>query len=430
MKKIWRRTLLIAAMLVLVFSVHAIADQKLYSARTITFPNQYGGGWSNQFTLPVKSNVTIGISITGNNQSTYINQGLQYVLQNISSGQKVYLTVPAASQNKLNYSIGAAMNPGTYSFGVYYKGGQAFKLRFSIYAVGGLNVPDSLEVMKDTTETVVVKPSDGSTNFIKVKSVKSSAPGYATATYDNSKTPPTVTVKGVAIGNAVITVYGVDGSYDTMNVKVTKYVPAPTLNHKSLSMSAGNVVYNAVENATSTVTWSSSNSKVAKVGQNGRIKAIGFGKCVIRAKTVSNGKTYDLACTVKVSRTAPNYKAKLIKYNASKKLMKVRVENLTNVPMVFYSKNAYVMDIESGKKLRSAQLKNGSSITIGKKKTKTFYLKVKGKKLADSTCVIYGVKLLFKQDKRNYYASIFKDIDVGGYCWKSDPKKYFSSYLK
>ena len=89
MKKMARRILLMTMFLIMAMSVHAMADYRLYSAKTITLPNKYGGGWSNQFTLPVRSNVLISVNITGNNQSTYINNGLQFVLQNVSSGQKV-----------------------------------------------------------------------------------------------------------------------------------------------------------------------------------------------------------------------------------------------------------------------------------------------------------------------------------------------------
>ena len=429
MKKTLRRVLLVTAMLILALSVHAAAAPKLYSAKTITIPNQYGGGWSNQFTLPARSTVTIGINITGNNQSYYINNGMTYVLENVNTRQKVYLSVPTASKYNLNYSLSAIMNAGTYSFGVYYSGNQAFKLHFTIYVNGGLNIPDTLEVMKGTTETVTVKPSDGSTNYIKIKSVKSSAPGYATVSFDNSKTPPTVSVKGMAIGDATITVTGEDGSYDTMYVKVTKYVPAPTLNYKSLTLSAGNKIYNAVENATSTVTWSSSNTNVAKVNQSGRIRAVGYGKCVIRAKTVSNGKTYDLACTVKVNRTSPNYKATLVRYYPNKKLFKVTVENLSSVPMYFYSKNGSVRDVETNQKLGKTQLQSGAMIKVGSKKTKTFMVKTK-KKLDKTRLGLYELSLFFKQDKRNYYAYIYQDVEEGLYSWKRQMDKYYATYSK
>ena len=87
MKKLLRRVLLMTVLLALAISVHAMADYRLYSARTVKFPNQYGGGWSNQFTLPVRSTVSVQINISGNNQSYYINKGMTYVLQNVSTWQ-------------------------------------------------------------------------------------------------------------------------------------------------------------------------------------------------------------------------------------------------------------------------------------------------------------------------------------------------------
>lgn len=427
MKKILRRVLLMTVILVLAISVHALADYRLYSARTVRFPNQYGGGWSNQFTLSTRSNVSIQINISGNNQSYYINKGMTYLLQNISTGQKVYLAIPTNSRYNLNYTLSAVMGAGTYSFGVYYTGNQSFTLRFSVYGAGGINIPDNLEVMKGTTETVSVKPTDGSTNYVRIRSARSDNPGYATVTYNNSVTPPTVTVRGVAIGETTVTVTAQDGSSDTMHVRVTKFVPAPTLNYKSLTMNAGDKVYNAVENAVSSVTWSTSNANVAKVSQKGRIKAVGYGKCTIRARTVSNNKTYDLACTVKVNRTTPNFRASIVKYYSKKKLLKVEVENLSKVPMVIYSNKAELLNRETEKRVRKLKLKQGSSVTIPKGKEKTFYLKLK-KKLGVTDLTRYYMKLYFRQDKRYYYAWITDDPDIAAYSWRKKPDVLYTSY--
>ena len=435
MKKMARRILLMTMLLIMAMSVHAMADYRLYSAKTITLPNKYNGGWSNQFTLPVRSTVSIQINISGNNQSYYINKGMTYFLQNVSTGQRVYLNIPTSEQYNLMHTLSAVMDAGTYSFGVYYTGNQSFTLRFAVAGAGGINIADSLEVMKGTTEKVNVTRADGNTNFIKIKSAKSSQPGYATVTFDNSTTPPSITVSGVAIngetGNnppVIITVTGEDGSYDTMRVKVTKYIPAPTLNHKSLTLSAGNIVYNAVENAVADVQWSSSNTSVAKVNQKGRIKAVGYGKCVIRAKTVSNKKTYDLACTVKVNRTSPNFRAWMVKYNPKTKVIKIKVKNLSKVPMVFSSNNGTLLDYDTEQKVRQVRLRDSGTVTIPKGKTKTIFIKHKGNKLNPEDLTKYIAKLYFKQDKRNYYAWIFRQADMGLYAWKKAPDKLYTSY--
>ena len=435
MKKIARRILLLTLLLMMAMSVHAMAEYRLYSQKTITLPNRYGGGWSNQFTLPIRSTVMVTISISGNNQYYLINQRMSYFLQNVSTGKRVYLTIPTADMGRSGYAMSAVMDRGTYSLGVYYTGTQQFKVQFSVAGAGGINIADNLEVMKGTTERENVTRSDGNTNFIKIKSAKSSQPGYATVTFSNSTNPPSITVKGIATNGSTgtnppitITVTGEDGSYDTMSVKVTQFVPAPTLNVKSFKLSAGNIVYNAVENAVAGVTWSSSNNNVAKVNQNGRIKAIGYGKCVIRAKTVSNKKTYDLACTVSVSRTSPEFKIRFVSYNAKKKLMKIKIENKSRVPMVFLSKGGELRDRDTDKKIRSIQLKQGSSVTIPKKKSKTIYVKVKGKKLNPDEIENYYMKMAFKQDKRNYYAWFSKDVTLGAYSWKKAPDVLYSSY--
>lgn len=414
-------------MLMLVLSMNTLAASRLICAKTVSFPNTHGGGWSNQFTLTSKSSVSIGISITQNNQAYTINKGLTLILENVNT-KKNYSLKPSNLYN-LNYTLQTNVPAGTYCFGVYYKGIHTFKLRFSISANGGgLDLPASLQVMKGTTETVKAKPFDGSAASGKIRSVSSSAPGYATASYDNTKNPPRVTVTGVAVGSATITVRDTNGNVSTMAVTVTPYVPAPTLNLKDLTMDAGDKVYNAVENAVSTVTWSSSNKSVAKVSKNGRIRAVGYGKCTIRAKTVSNNKTYDLACVVKVNRTRPNFKIKVYKYQASKKRMKVKVENHSNVPMVFKSKGAMIHDLISGRKLRTAKIQTASTFKVPSGKKKTFWLKFKGKKLEGNPMDDIAVIIPFTQDKRDYIAHVFNYFEGGHYTTASKPDKFYATY--
>ena len=423
MKKMWRRILLMTAMLVMVFSVYALADATLYSAKTVKYP--CAGGWSSQFTLSCQTQLTVNITITGNNQSTYINNGLEFVLENVSTHAKTNLTIPAASRNALNYTLSAIVPAGTYSLGVYSHTSYSFSLRFAIYGTGGIDVPAVVEVMKGTKETFKVTSKDTSGKLIKVKSVSSANKGIATAKADTENN--TVTIKGVAIGTTKITVYGSNGSSDVVTVKVTKYIPTPVLNYKTLTMDAGKKIYNAVENATSTVTWSSSNSKVAKVGRKGRITAVGYGKCSIYATTVSNGKTYRLACVVKVNRTLPLFRARLVRYNARRKTLRIRVENLSKVPMTILSRNGSVWDTETDERVGTITLQKGSYVTVGKGKTQKVTFKLKGRKLAKGL-ELYKLRFFFKQDRRNYYADVFTDVNAGVYCWKRDTSTWNPSY--
>ena len=411
------------AMLMMVLSVHTFADAVLYSAKTVKFPS--AGGWSNQFTLSCQTQLSVSISITGNNQSTYINNGLEFVIENVTTHAKTNLTVPAASRNALNYTLSAIVPAGTYSLGVYSHSTYSFNLRFSIYGTGGIDVPAVIEVMKGTKETFKVTSKDTSGKLIKVKSSSSANKGIATSKVDTDKN--TVTIKGVAIGTTKVTVYGSNGSSDTVTVRVTKYVPTPVLNYKTLTMDAGKKIYNAVENATSSVTWSSSNPKVAKVGRKGRITAVGYGKCSIYATTASNGKIYRLACVVKVNRTQPLFRAKIVRYNPKRKTIRVRVENLSKVPMTISSRNGSVWDTETDQKAGTVVLQKGSYVTIGKGKSAKFNFKLKGRKLA-KTLDLYKVRFYFKQDRRNYYADIFTDMTKGVYCWKRDTSTWNPSY--
>ncbi|MCH5299211.1 MAG: Ig-like domain-containing protein [Ruminococcus sp.] len=80
---------------------------------------------------------------------------------------------------------------------------------------------------------------------------------------------------------------------------------APSLNHKSKTLTVGNSVKLVVYNAGGKVKWSSNNSKIAKISStsgkvNGKakIKAVKSGKATITAK-LKNGKKIKCKITVK-----------------------------------------------------------------------------------------------------------------------------------
>ena len=96
MKRLWRRVLVLSAMLLLAMSVRALAAQTQYSAKTIKFPNQYGGGWSNQFTVYSSTNIAVGINITNAYAGAYeINTRLTYILENVNTHVQYKLFAPS-----------------------------------------------------------------------------------------------------------------------------------------------------------------------------------------------------------------------------------------------------------------------------------------------------------------------------------------------
>lgn len=110
-------------------------------------------------------------------------------------------------------------------------------------------------------------------------------------------------VTGVKAGTATITAKSSNGK--TAACKVTVTAAAATsvkLNKTSIDFAGKPVTLTATVSpagAEQKVTWSSSNTKVAKVDSNGKVTPVGYGSCKITAKT-SNGKT--AVCNVTVNK--------------------------------------------------------------------------------------------------------------------------------
>lgn len=150
-----------------------------------------------------------------------------------------------------------------------------------------LTVGDTLSV------TATVKPTNASNKGV---SWSSSNANVATVS-QNGK----ITAKSA--GTATITVKTTDGN-KTANIKVNVTNPIPTiiavtgvsLNKNNLSLETGSnetlIATVNPNNATNkNVFWSSSNTNVATVSQNGKVTAVGAGTATITVTTESGGKT-------------------------------------------------------------------------------------------------------------------------------------------
>ena len=157
----------------------------------------------------------------------------------------------------------------------------------------------SLYVGDTETLTPTITP-DNATN----KNVTWSSDNEGVATVD-----ATGKVTAVSAGTATITVTTEDGT-KTASCTVTVTVPVTGV---TLSQTQASLYYNrtpntltltatvAPDNATNKdVTWTSSDSTVATVDQNGLVTALARGTAVITATTADGGKT--ASCTVTVSR--------------------------------------------------------------------------------------------------------------------------------
>ena len=199
---------------------------------------------------------------------------------------------------------------GTYSFTVTATndyGSDSKEFTLTIDQQGTIHVTSvsldkaSLELTEGETAqlTATVLP-DNATN----KNVTWSTSNASIATVDANGL-----VTAVSAGTAVITVTTEDGT-KTASCTVTVTVPVTGV---TLSQTQASLYYNrtpntltltatvAPDNATNKdVTWTSSDSTVATVDQNGLVTALARGTAVITATTADGGKT--ASCTVTVSR--------------------------------------------------------------------------------------------------------------------------------
>lgn len=110
------------------------------------------------------------------------------------------------------------------------------------------------------------------------------------------------TVKAKALGKTTITAKLASGVRASCTVTVVKRPSSVKLNKKSLTLVRGSsqkLTYTlSPKNTVASVTWSSSNPKVASVDKNGKVKAVKVGTASITVKTVNGKKT---VCKVKIT---------------------------------------------------------------------------------------------------------------------------------
>jgi uncharacterized protein YjdB len=131
---------------------------------------------------------------------------------------------------------------------------------------------------------------------------KSSDPSIASV----NKTTGKVTTKKT--GKVTITCTAADGSGVKATCKITVKQPVTkiTLSKSKVTLKKGKTVTlkKTVEPSsanTKTVTWKSSNKKVATVDKNGKVKAVGPGTATITC-TATDGSGKKATCTVKVTK--------------------------------------------------------------------------------------------------------------------------------
>lgn len=228
----------------------------------------------------------------------------------VSPSNATYKTVIWSSSNKKVATVDAngkikAVAPGTVYITAKTKDtGKTAKCKVTVKAI----VPTSVKFSKTT---LTVKYGE----IVSVKKLVSILPSNATdKTLKWTSSDPSIVkvsqagnIKGLKAGkSAVITVTTNSGKKTAkITIKVAHVKPTSLkLNKTAVSLSKGGTVtltpkFTPANTTVKTVTWTSSNKKVATVSSKGVVKAVANGTAVITCKT-SNGLTATCKITVKV----------------------------------------------------------------------------------------------------------------------------------
>ena len=161
----------------------------------------------------------------------------------------------------------------------------------------------ALEVGGTATLTATVEPDNATNQNVTWESDNTTV--ATVDTYGN--------VTAIGAGTAIITVTTQDGTFEATCAVTVTAAPVPvtgvSLNKDSLALGVGDsetlTATVAPDNATNqAVTWTSSDSTVATVDQNGVVTALARGTAVITA-TAADGSGASASCTVTVSSYLP-----------------------------------------------------------------------------------------------------------------------------
>ena len=231
------------------------------------------------------------------------------------------------------------------------------------------------------TLTVTISPSTASD-----KSVTWSSTDTSVATVDqNGK------VTAVGNGNAVISATANDGSDKkaTCTVTVTTLVTGITLNKSTLSLNEGSNETLTITISPSTasdksVTWSSTDTSVATVDQNGKVTAVSKGTATIKAST-NDGSGLSASCSVTVIKPVSSIqlnKTSLVLYRGASDVtetltVSVIPSDASDTPFTWLSSNVSVAAVSS------------SGVVTGKSKgTATITVSANDGSGASSTCEV------------------------------------------
>lgn len=251
----------------------------------------------------------------------------------------------------------------------------------------------TVEVGKSFTLKHTLKPANPTNKEVK----------WSTSNKKIATVSSTGVVKTKGTGTVKITVTTLDGGYTaTCTVKVVKKVTGVKLNKSSVTVARNSAVTLKATVTPSDATnkallWSSSNTKVAAVDQNGRVAGLKVGKATITVKTKDG--SFKASCSVSVEilaekLTLKNTKATVKSGQTVKLGYTVLPKNTTtktlkwsssNKAVATVDKNGVVTGLKGGKVTITAKTSNG----ISKKCTVTVVQAPDSVKLNENVLSLY-----------------------------------------
>lgn len=233
-------------------------------------------------------------------------------LFDIPAGSELDLTLPATS-DPVNISAPVSDDPYTITVS-YPSNSTAVPLEISVQA------PSGSELVLDTPQSTVtldgqyyesVRAATASNTLIIPENVTVGTLYLEKGNVEVYGTIEALNTDDLQEGEKpVVTVYGtIEGQVDDDAVSVVVHATGISLDKTNLEMEVGNkfqiTATLAPANATHSIEWSTSDSRVATVDNNGEVTAVASGTAIITAKTVYGDFT--ASCTVTVTNSIYQY---------------------------------------------------------------------------------------------------------------------------
>lgn len=281
-----------------------------------------------------------------------------------------------------------------------------------------------LKIELDKTTATINK---GATHTIKYKTSPSTATNKK-VTFTSSNTSvatvdSTGKITGISSGKATITVKSNDGNASakfTITVKVP--LKGVSLNKTSLSLNKGESysltpTFNPTDATNKTVSWSSSNTKVATVNSSGKVTAIGTGTATITIKTKEN----NYKATTKVTVTNLTTKVtlnkttvQLSKGESYKLSVTITPKDATNKTLTWTSSDSTVATVDSTGNV-IAKKPGTTSVTVKTTNGKTATCKVN----VTSISITSGSATIMDEDTYKLTATLTGQTGQEKVTWSS-----------